>query len=219
MIEKIETMMKIRENGIIAVIRSIPEEKVSDLADVLISSGIKALEITVENKNALSIIEYLSNKYDDQIIIGAGTVLDSTSAKLAISKGADFILSPNLNTEVVKTTLRYGKVSIPGVMTPTEMLHAIENGADMVKVFPASVLGTNFIKDVKGPFPHIPIIPTGGINLDNVKSFIEAGSEAVGIGGSLINKDAINRADFDSIKEIASQYVQEVKKARISLDK
>jgi len=152
------------------------------------------------------------------VVIGAGTVLDSTSAQLAISKGADFLLSPNFNPEVVKTALRYGKVVVPGVMTPTEMMNAIECGADMVKIFPASVLGIQFIKDVKGPFPQIPIIPTGGISLDNVGSFIEAGVEAVGAGGSLINKEAINRSDVGLIKETAIQFVDKVKQARLKID-
>ena len=219
MIEKIETIKKIQEDGIIAVIRSIPEGKVADLAEALISSGIRALEITVENKDAYSIIEYLSKNYKDEIVIGAGTVLDSASAQLAISKGADFILSPNFNPDVVKTALRYGKVVVPGVMTPTEMLAAMECGADMVKIFPASVLGIQFIKDVKGPFPHIPIIPTGGINLDNVGAFIEAGVEAVGAGGSLVNKAALEKSDFAQIKATAKQFVDKINQAREKVNK
>jgi 2-dehydro-3-deoxyphosphogluconate aldolase / (4S)-4-hydroxy-2-oxoglutarate aldolase len=214
MIEKIETIKKIQETGVIAVIRQLPEEKASYLAEALISGGVRALEITVENKQAYSIIEYLSNKYKDEIVVGAGTVLDSSSAQLAINKGADFILSPNFNPEVVKTTLRYGKVAVPGVMTPTEMMAAMESGADMVKVFPASVLGIQFIKDVKGPFPQIPIIPTGGINLNNVGAFMEAGVEAVGAGGSLINKEAIDRSDFEWIRKTAAEFVDKVKEAR-----
>ncbi|WP_209121634.1 bifunctional 4-hydroxy-2-oxoglutarate aldolase/2-dehydro-3-deoxy-phosphogluconate aldolase [Alkalihalobacillus sp. BA299] len=214
MIEKIETIRKIQDNGIIAVIRNIPEDKISDLAEALISSGINTLEITVEGENGFSMIEFLSKKYKDQVLIGAGTVIDSASAQLAISKGANYILSPNFNPEVVKTTLRYGKVVVPGVMTPTEMMNAMECGADMVKIFPASVLGVKFIKDVKGPFPQIPIIPTGGIDVNNVGDFIKAGVEAVGVGGTLINKEAIQRSDFDSIKETASQFISEIKKAR-----
>jgi len=214
MIEKIQTIQKIQEDGIIAVIRNLPKEKAIDLADALISSGIRTLEVTVENKDAYEIIELLSKKYSKEIVIGAGTVLDSSSAQLAISKGADFILSPNFNPEVVKTVLRYGKVVVPGVMTPTEMMNAMECGADMVKIFPASVLGIQFIKDVKGPFPQIPIIPTGGIDLTNIGSFIEAGVEAVGVGGSLLNKQAIKDSNFDLIKETASKFVEQVKLAR-----
>lgn len=216
MIEKIDTIKKIQEDGIVAVIRGVPEDKISTLAETLVSSGVRALEITVDSKNAYSVIEYLSKEFKDRALIGAGTVLDSTSAQLAISKGADFILSPNFNPEVVKTSLRYGKVVIPGVMTPTEMMKAMECGADMVKIFPASVLGVKFIKDVKGPFPQIPIIPTGGINVDNVASFIEAGVEAVGAGGSLINKEAIKNSDFDTIKKTATQFVERIRAARVS---
>lgn len=217
MIEKIETIRRIQEAGIIAVCRNIQEDKISELADALISSGIRALEITLDNKDAYSTIEFLSNKYKDEIIVGAGTVIDGYSAGLAINKGARFILSPSFNPEVVKTTLRYGKVAIPGVMTPTEMIQAMESGADMVKIFPSSVLGVKFIKDVKGPFPQIPVIPTGGIDVNNVGAYIEAGVEAVGAGGSLIDKEAIYHSDFQAIRETATKFVEEIKKARIKI--
>lgn len=214
MIEKIETIKQIQDGGIIAVIRNIPEAKVVALAECLISAGVRALEITVDSENAFSVIEKLSKEFKDDALVGAGTVLDSHSAHLAISKGAKFILSPTFNPDVIKTSRRYGKVVIPGVMSPTEMINAIECGADMVKIFPASVLGVQFIKDVKGPLPHIPIIPTGGIDVRNVGSFIEVGVEAVGVGGSLLNKEAINQSNFKEISELASQFVKEIEIAR-----
>jgi 2-dehydro-3-deoxyphosphogluconate aldolase / (4S)-4-hydroxy-2-oxoglutarate aldolase len=214
MISKIETLRKIQEEGIIAVIRNVPEERLEELAQTLISSGITLLEITVDGENAYSVIETLSKKFKGQAVIGAGTVLDGPAAQLAISKGAEFVLSPSYNPEVVKTALRYGKVVIPGVMTPSEMVQAIECGADMVKVFPSSVLGVKFIKDVKGPLSHIPMVSTGGINENNAADFIKAGVEAVGVGGSLLNREAIENGDFEWIREKASQYVTSVRDAK-----
>lgn len=214
MIEKINTIQRIQEDGIVAVVRHIPQDKIPDMAEALITSGITALEVTVDSENAFTIIESLAKRYKGRAMIGAGTVLDGMSAQTAISKGAEFVISPHFNPEVVKTTLRYGKVAIPGVMTPTEMMSAIECGADIVKVFPATTLGVQFIKDIKGPFPQIPIIPTGGITVKNIGSFIQAGVEAVGIGGSLLPKQAMVENDFDLIQSIANQFVKEVRKAK-----
>lgn len=140
--------------------------------------------------------------------------MDSSSAQLAISNGADFIVSPCLNTEVIKTTLRYGKISIPGIMTPSEALTAMENGTDMVKVFPAESVGPVFIKNLKDPLSQVPIMTTGGVNLNNVNDYIEAGAMVVGIGGSLINNQLISAGNYEEIEEMAKQYVKVVKQAR-----
>lgn len=139
-----------------AVIRKVPEHAVEQVCESLIKGGVNALEVTVDDPNGLAAIRKLTTVFKGQAIIGAGTVLDSETAKQAIDSGAEFIVSPVLNEHVVKTTLRYGKLSVPGVMTPTEAITAYEMGADMVKVFPASSVGASFIKNMKGPFPQIP---------------------------------------------------------------
>src|SRR5699024_5351291 len=135
-------------------------------------------------------------------VIGAGTILDSTTARLAILAGADFIVSPIIKKEIIDVCNRYGILSIIGALTPTEILKAYENGADIVKVFPAQQLGVDYLKQISAPLGHIPIIPTGGINLDNVKSFYETSNIAVGVGGSLVNPSKItDKEDYTYITE------------------
>jgi len=201
-------LQTLTKGGIIAVIRRIQAEKVEEIADALVSSGITALEITVDSADSYEIINKLSRRFEGKAVVGAGTVLDGYAAYQAIHSGAEFIFSPTLNIETIRTTLRYGKISIPGVMTPTEALTAIEHGADAVKIFPASTIGNQFLKDLKAPCPQIPMIPTGGINLENIESFIQNGAISVGIGGNLI------KGDYDFIKENAAKYVNKVKEAR-----
>jgi 2-dehydro-3-deoxyphosphogluconate aldolase / (4S)-4-hydroxy-2-oxoglutarate aldolase len=218
MLPKVALLQKLIDSGIIAVMRGIPQDKIIAVATSLVDGGVTALEITIDSPDAFVTINRLSKILKDRAIIGAGTVLDSEGARLAINSGADFILSPSLHQDVIRTTLRYGKIAIPGVMTPTEIITAIEWGADLVKVFPATGLGVQFIKDIKGPLSHIPIIPTGGINLNNVASFIEAGVAAVGIGGNLLDRQAIESSDFQRITRIAQQYVSIIHGARSPRD-
>jgi 2-dehydro-3-deoxyphosphogluconate aldolase / (4S)-4-hydroxy-2-oxoglutarate aldolase len=215
MIPKVKLLTKLLEGGVIAVIRQVPGDKMLQVAESLVAGGVTALEVTVDHPDAFAAIRTLSSQLKDQAIVGAGTVLDSESARLAIQQGAEFIFSPSLHQDVIRTALRYGKVAVPGVMTPTEMITAMEWGADMVKIFPASGLGVKYVKDVKGPFPHIPVIPTGGVNLDNVASFVEAGVAAVGVGGNLVNLKLIEEGNFAEISSMARKYVTLVKEARM----
>lgn len=214
MLPKTKLLERLVDNGIVAVIRKVPNDKVDYLAEILIKSGIKALEITVDSPNALTIIQKLSREFSNRAVIGAGTVLDSSSAEMAISNGAEFIVSPYLDARVIKTTLKYGKVSIPGVMTPTEAMKAVELGADIVKVFPADSVGASFIKNIRGPLPQLPIIPTGGITLNNAADYINAGSVAIGVGGDLIDNDLLVEGDFQEIERKAKQYYEVVSEAR-----
>jgi 2-dehydro-3-deoxyphosphogluconate aldolase/(4S)-4-hydroxy-2-oxoglutarate aldolase len=214
MLPKVTLLQKLVESGVVAVIRRIPDHAVESVADSLIEGGVTALEVTVDTPGAFAAIKRLSTRYADRAIIGAGTVIDGESARLAIDSGAEFLLSPSLHQDVIRTALRYGKIAIPGVMTPTEMITAIEWGADLVKIFPAAQLGVNYIRDVKAPFPHIPVIPTGGINLNNVASFIEAGVAAVGIGGNLVDKKAIEQGNFLQIKQMAERYTSVIRETR-----
>ncbi|WLD94117.1 bifunctional 4-hydroxy-2-oxoglutarate aldolase/2-dehydro-3-deoxy-phosphogluconate aldolase [Alkalihalobacillus sp. AL-G] len=214
MLPKVELLQKIEDGGIIAVVRRVPENVVQQVAESLIEGGVTALEVTVDSPNVYRSIEKLANRLGDRALVGAGTVLDSESAWQAISAGAEFVFSPSLSEDIIRTALRYGKIAIPGVMTPTEMIRAMEWGADMVKLFPAGTLGPKYLKDVKGPFPHIPVIPTGGVNLDNIDSFIEAGAVAVGIGVSLVDTKDIESGNFNKIRTNASLYVEAVKTAR-----
>lgn len=214
MLPKVMLLKRLVESGVIAVVRRIPEEQVEQVADSLVEGGITALEITVDSQGAFQTIAKLSAKYKGRAIVGAGTVVDKVTAGLAIQSGADFLFSPSLHEDVIQTALRYGKIAVPGVMTPTEMITAIEAGADLVKIFPAAGLGVQYIKDVKAPFPHIPIIPTGGVNLGNVASFIQAGVAAVGIGGNLFDRETLETANYAQITHNARQYVAAIQEAR-----
>jgi 2-dehydro-3-deoxyphosphogluconate aldolase / (4S)-4-hydroxy-2-oxoglutarate aldolase len=214
MLPKVSLLERLVQSGVIAVIRRIPHEKVEYVAQSLVEGGVTALEVTVDTPYAFEAINKLVHRLNGRALVGAGTVLDSESAFLAIQSGADFIFSPSLHEGVIRTALRYGKIAVPGVMTPTEMVTAVELGADLVKIFPAAGLGVKYIKDVKAPFPHIPVIPTGGVNLENVASFIDAGVAAVGIGGNLLDSQAIADSNYGKITDIASQYVTAIKAAR-----
>ncbi|GAA4715018.1 bifunctional 4-hydroxy-2-oxoglutarate aldolase/2-dehydro-3-deoxy-phosphogluconate aldolase [Brevibacillus fulvus] len=214
MLAKQRLLDKILENGVIAVIRKVPLEQIDQLAHSLIAGGVTALEVTVDHPDAYAAIQTLSRHFDGQAVIGAGTVLDAESAKLAIQHGAQFLLSPSLHPEVIRTALRYGKVAVPGVMTPTEIIQAVQLGADLVKVFPASALGVKYIKDVKSVFSHVPMIPTGGVDAENASAFVQAGAAAVGVGGNLINKQAMAEGKYEQITKLARQLVQTVSRAR-----
>jgi 2-dehydro-3-deoxyphosphogluconate aldolase / (4S)-4-hydroxy-2-oxoglutarate aldolase len=207
---------QIIECGIVAVVRKIPVSKVYQTIDALVAGGVKAIEVTLDSENALEVINNIQKKYDKDVIIGAGTVLDAEGAYNAISNGAQFVFAPTLSEETIKVAKRYNKVAIPGVFTPTEILKASEFGADIVKIFPGSVLGPQFIKDVRGPLDHIKMMPTGGITLENLGSYIKAGAVAVGVGSSLLNKKVIEAEDWEALTALAKSFVQEVQKARHS---
>jgi 2-dehydro-3-deoxyphosphogluconate aldolase / (4S)-4-hydroxy-2-oxoglutarate aldolase len=205
---------KLLSSGIVAVVRKIEVNKVMNVIEALVEGGVKGIEVTMDSQNALEVIKEAKSRFGDQAVFGAGTVLDGEAAVQAIHSGAEFIFSPTLKRETIEAANRYGKVAIPGVFTPTEILQAYEWGADIVKVFPASVVGSQFFKDVKGPLGHILMMPTGGINLDNIAGFIEAGAAAAGVGGSLLKKEYIGNEDWASIRKLASQFVEAVENAR-----
>lgn len=164
------------------------------------------MEVTMDSPAVLDVISRTKERYGHQLTVGAGTVLDPESANLAIQAGADFIFSPILDIDTIKLTSSYGRVSIPGVFTPTEMQQAIKAGADIVKVFPASVLGPRFFKDTGAALGHIPMMPTGGIGLDNVSDYIKAGAVAVGVGGSLLVKEWIEEENWDKLTDHARAF-------------
>lgn len=206
---------KIKGNGIAAVIRGAEPENIVSIAKALKDGGVKTLEITVETPRVLELIERVSREMGDEVIVGAGTVLDPETARAAIMAGAKFIFSPTVNVETIKITKRYGVISIPGALTPTEILTAYESGADIIKVFPANVFGPSYLKDIHGPLPHIPLMPTGGLDVHNVGEYIKAGAVAAGIGSSLVNtKKTMDNQYFIELEEKAAQFVEAVRKAK-----
>jgi 2-dehydro-3-deoxyphosphogluconate aldolase/(4S)-4-hydroxy-2-oxoglutarate aldolase len=206
---------KIKENGIIAIVRGHQPEDIVSIVGALREGGVRTVEITMDTPGAGAVIERVLAEFGQERLIGAGTVLDPESARLALMAGARFIFSPSLNVETIRMTKRYGAISIPGVLTPTEILTAYEHGADAVKVFPISVLGPEYLKAVRDPLPHIPLIPTGGITLGNIGAYLQNGAIAVGVGGALVHKTTRVDAEYlQELKQKAAQFVDAVKKAR-----
>lgn len=205
------TLQSIYDNKLVAVIRGAKGDDVVSIAKALRDGGVNILEITAETPGILSLIERLVSELGDEITVGAGTVLDSETARAAIMAGAQFIFSPRMDVETIRLTKRYGVVSIPGAMTPTEILTAYEQGADLVKVFPANIMGPRYLKDIHGPLPHIPLMPTGGVNLDNISEYFQNGAVAVGLGSALVNtKEPINESTLRQLTERASQFKEKL---------
>lgn len=206
---------EIKKRKIVAVIRGATIHTIVPIAQALRLGGVTALEITMETPNAPRIIERLREELQSDVLIGAGTVLDAETARAAILSGAQFIFSPTVNKETIRMAKRYGVTSVPGAMTPTEILQAYEAGADLIKVFPAHILGPEYFKAVAGPLPHIPLMPTGGLHLGNAKEYIEAGAVAIGVGSTLVAaKQKIDSESLPQLTERARCFVEQVDVAK-----
>ncbi len=205
----------VEASGLVAVIRGMEPTAMSRIARALVAGGVRALEITMNSPRPLEMISEIRSLLEGtEVTIGAGTVLDPESARSAILAGAEFIFAPNLNRRVIEICRRYSCPVVPGAMTPTEMVAAWEAGADMVKIFPAGGLGPGFIKDMGGPLPQIKLVPTGGIDLHNAGAFIEAGAAALGVGGSLVDKDMVAAQDYDGLTRRAQAFRRVIEEAR-----
>ena len=205
---------KLLDGGVIAVIRHANKNNIIPVVHALRAGGIIGIEITVENDGGFEAISACRNAFDD-IALGAGTVLTVESAKRAIESGATFIFSPILNEEVVKYSKEHGVLSIPGCYSPSEIFHAIQWGADMVKIFPAANLGPSYIKNIRAPLPAIPMVVTGGIDLHNLGDFIRASADAVGIGSQLVDMKKVSEDGYlDLITENARKFTEAVQQAR-----
>ena len=211
---KLEQMQRIEKCGIVAIIRANSADELIETAEAIHAGGVNVIEVTMTTPNALQVIHDVSSAYGDAVLVGAGSVLDAETARAVMLAGAEFIVSPVTKPEVIEICNRYGKVVIPGAFTPTEILTAWETGADYVKVFPSSGVGPAYIKDVKAPLPHIPLIPTGGINPENAAEFITAGATALGVGSALVNNQLIEAKEFDQLTARAKKLVQAVQRAR-----
>lgn len=207
-------LAQIEENGVVAVVRKIDPTIVDDVAKALVEGGIRILEITVDSESSYETIARLKKYYDRDVLIGAGTVLDKETAKVAIDASADFIFSPIYDEQMIQITNKYGRISIPGVYTPTEIVQAYSYGADILKVFPATSLGPKYFKDIAGPIGHIPLMPTGGVNLDNMGEFIANGAVAVGIGSALFDAESLKNRDYTKITEFSKIYSDKFKEVK-----
>ncbi|MCY3555866.1 MAG: bifunctional 4-hydroxy-2-oxoglutarate aldolase/2-dehydro-3-deoxy-phosphogluconate aldolase [Gemmatimonadetes bacterium] len=209
-----ENLASIKACGVVAVLRADRPDALVQVAQAIGRGGIGAVEITLTTPGALDAIGECANRLGDEILLGAGTVLDPETARAAILAGAEYIVTPTLNPDVITLCRRYDKVVIPGALTPTEILTAWECGADIVKVFPATAVGPRYFKDVKAPLPQIDLIPTGGVDLENAGDFIRAGACAVAVGGNLVDKAAVAAGEWHVLTDTARKYVEAVRNAR-----
>ncbi len=212
--ERERSLELIRRTGVIAIMRAESSDQLLQAADAIREGGVAAIEVTMTTPRALAVIEQARGKYGQDVLFGAGTVLDAESARAAILAGAQFVVAPGLNLAAVELCRRYGVPVFPGAYTATEVLTAWQAGADMVKVFPASVGGPALIKALKAPLPQVELVPVGGVEIDNTAEFVRAGAAAVGVGSALIDQKLLDARDFAGLKERARRFVEEVARGR-----
>jgi 2-dehydro-3-deoxyphosphogluconate aldolase/(4S)-4-hydroxy-2-oxoglutarate aldolase len=205
---------RIEQAGVVAVIRLKDPAVLRAVVDALSEGGIRALEVTMTVPGAIELIRQLAATLPPECILGAGPVVDAETARRVIDAGAQFVVSPVFRLETILACHEHGAASMPGCFTPTEILNAWDGGADVVKVFPATALGPGFFKDVRGPLPHVKLMPTGGVTLDNAGEWIRAGAVAVGVGTALLDGTAIAAGDYATLKANAERIVASVRAAR-----
>lgn len=214
--KKYDLLNKVVESGVVAVVRASSADDAIKISEACIAGGINAIEVTFTVDYAHDVIKGLKQKFNKgELVIGAGTVLDSETARVAILNGADFIVSPGFDLESAKLCNRYQVPYLPGCVTITEIVRAMEAGCDVVKLFPGSLAGPSYVKAVKGPLPHANIMPTGGVSLSNVAEWIKAGVVAVGVGGELTAP--AKKGEYDKVTENAKAFVEAVKAAKEAL--
>ena len=205
--------------GIVAVVRSPDSQQLVEVARALADGGVSVVEITMSVPNALDVLRQVRQALGDRLLLGAGTVLDPETARAVLLAGAEYIVAPTVNLDVIRLCQRYDKLVMPGAFTPTEILSAWEAGADIVKVFPADVLGPAFLKAVRGPLPQIRLMPTGGVDLTTAAAFLKAGACCLGVGGQLVEPAAIAAGNFTRIRGLAQQYIAIVQETRAAMKK
>lgn len=211
---KSDRLNLIRATGVIAIMRARSPDQLIIAADAIKAGGVRVIEVTMTTPGALEVIRDAKKHYSNDTLFGAGSVLDSETARAAILAGADFVVAPTLNLEVIELCRRYGVPVIPGCFTPTEMQTAWEVGADMVKLFPASIGGPKLVKAILAPLPQLEIIPVGGVDLTTAADFIRNGSVALGVGSSLVNQKILDAGDMDELTQRAKAFINEVRKGR-----
>lgn len=212
--DKLETLSKIKDCGLVAVVRAKDENEAERITEACIEGGVAAIELTFTVPKAHRLIEHMADRYtgSGDIIIGAGTVLDSETARIAILSGAQYVVSPHLDESILRLCARYRIACMPGVFTPTEAVRALENGADILKIFPGDIATPKFIKALHGPLPQAQMMPSGGVSLENAAEWIKAGAVALGAGGSLTG--TAKDGDFSSITEKAKRFIEIIKESR-----
>jgi 2-dehydro-3-deoxyphosphogluconate aldolase/(4S)-4-hydroxy-2-oxoglutarate aldolase len=205
---------RVLDQCIVAVIRAESPDQLVDVAEALLAGGVEVMEVTFTVPRATSVLEKVADKLGDRVLLGAGTVLDPETARAALLAGAQFVVSPAVNVEVIELCRRYSKLVLPGAFTPTEVVTAWQAGADIVKVFPSEITGPKYLKALHGPLPHIRLMPTGGVNLDTAAEFLKAGACALGVGSSLVDSKTVAKGEFAKIESLARQFVEVVRQYR-----
>ena len=211
---KEDKLRQVLEHCLVAVIRAPSGERLVEVGEALLAGGVHVMEVTFTVPGAVRVLERVADRLGERVLLGAGTVLDAETARAAMLAGAEFIVSPSTNLDVIRICQRYDKLVMPGALTPTEVVSAWEAGADIVKIFPADVVGPAYFKALRGPLPQIRLMPTGGVDLNTVADFLRAGACALGVGGSLVEAKAVEQGDFQRIESLARQFVDAVQKAR-----
>ena len=207
-------LQRVLDSGIVAVVRSPDSQQLLETARALADGGVDVVEITMTVPDALDVVRQVRNALGDRLMLGAGTILDAETCRAALLAGAEYIVAPTLNLEVIRQCRRYNKLVMPGAFTPSEILAAWEAGADIVKVFPADVVGPAFFKAMRGPLPQIRLMPTGGVDLTTAAAFLKAGACCLGVGGQLVEPRAVAEGNFNRIRDLARQYVAIVQQTR-----
>jgi 2-dehydro-3-deoxyphosphogluconate aldolase / (4S)-4-hydroxy-2-oxoglutarate aldolase len=204
----------IRGTGVIAIMRANSSGQLMAAADAIKAGGVRVIEVTMTTPGALDVIREATARYGEDVLFGAGSVLDSETARAAILAGAGFIVAPTLNVPMIELCSRYSIPVMPGIFTPTEALTAWQAGADMVKLFPASVGGADMIKAILAPLPQLEIVPVGGVEIENAAEFIRKGAAALGVGSSLVNQKLLDAGDMSALQRRAEAFIAEVRKGR-----
>jgi 2-dehydro-3-deoxyphosphogluconate aldolase/(4S)-4-hydroxy-2-oxoglutarate aldolase len=211
---RLQQLERVLDAGIVAVVRAPDPAGLVEVIRALAAGGVTVAEVTLTVPNALEVVREAKRVLGDSVLLGAGTVLDPETCRAALLAGAEFIVSPTFNFDVIRLCRRYDKLVMPGAFTPTEILTAWEVGADVVKVFPADVVGPAFFKAMRGPLPQIRLMPTGGVDLTNAAEFLKAGACCLGVGSQLVDPKLVAAKAFDQLRELAARYVDVVRRAR-----
>lgn len=209
-----DSLNRVLDRCIVAVIRAESPDLLVDVAEALLAGGVDVMEVTFTVPRATQVLEKVTGKLGSRVLLGAGTVLDTETARTALLSGAEFIVSPAVNLDVIELCRRYSKPVMPGALTPTEVLTAWQAGADIVKIFPSELTGAKYIKALQAPLPQVRMMPTGGVNLNTAIDFLQAGACALGVGSSLVEPQAVASGDLKRIESLAAQYVEIVKRYR-----
>ena len=214
MLHREQIVSRIEASGVVAVIRLRQSEQLLRVAESLLAGGLDCIEFTMTTPGSLRVLEQVSSQGGDRVLFGAGTVLDAETARAAILAGARFVVSPTFDRPTVELCHRYDVAVVPGALTPTEILAAWESGADLVKLFPAGTVGPGYVKAVRAPLPQVKLVPTGGVNLQNLVDYIHAGSAAVAVGAELVDEPTVRDGRWDVLTRRAAEYLAAVRLAR-----